>query len=577
MTVATEKATTHVLGWTDGARAARAVAWSSRLVGLLTVLAVVFRPVGRRLGRPLFDWIDPSVPAHVAAGTVTVAAGIGLILVGAGLRRRKRRAWQLAVGLSALVLLLHLGSDRGWIAVLLTVALLAVLVVERERFVALPDPVPGKWTAIVVAAELLLIGAGADTLILLVNRHELVGSPGLAERVEQVLLALVGVSGPLVFRREVIDDLTATIGLWSTIGAVLAGGYFLLRSAEPKPALTAEDEARVRALLRLPGADSLGYFALRRDKSIVFSPSGKAAVAYRVLAGVALSTGDPLGDVEAWPAALRQFLHGCVEHAWVPAVVGCSEQAATAWARHGLTVLELGDEAVVAPATFTLVGRRMRGVRQAVARVGRLGYVTRVRRSAELGAAERAELDRLASAWRGTATERGFAMALSRVAGPDDPDCVLVTAERDGVVHGILQFVPWGATGLSLDLMRRDRGSPDNGLTEFMITELLAACPGLGVDRVSLNFAMFRSALERGRRIGAGPVARRWAAALRLGSRWWQIESLYRFNDKFRPTWVPRYLVFPRTRDLPRVVLAAMEAEGFGGRPPAVLRVLRRR
>jgi lysyl-tRNA synthetase class 2 len=98
----------------------------------------------------------------------------------------------------------------------------------------------------------------------------------------------------------------------------------------------------------------------------------------------------------------------------------------------------------------------------------------------------------------------------------------------------------------------------------------------LGVRRVSLNFAMFRAALERGERIGAGPVARLWAKALRLGSRWWQIETLYRFNAKFQPEWVPRFLVFPVVRDLPRVALAAMEAEGFGGRPPLLLRMLRR-
>ena len=70
----------------------------------------------------------------------------------------------------------------------------------------------------------------------------------------------------------------------------------------------------------------------------------------------------------------------------------------------------------------------------------------------------------------------------------------------------------------------------DGGLTELMIAELMAAAPALGVARVSLNFAMFRAALERGGRIGAGPVARLWARVLRACSRWWQLESLYRFN-----------------------------------------------
>ena len=87
---------------------------------------------------------------------------------------------------------------------------------------------------------------------------------------------------------------------------------------------------------------------------------------------------------------------------------------------------------------------------------------------------------------------------------------------------------------------------------------------------------MFRSALERGERIGAGPVARAWARLLRIASRWWQIDSLYRFNAKFRPEWSPRYVMFPAVRDLPRILFVVLEAEGFGGRPSALLRVLRR-
>jgi lysyl-tRNA synthetase class 2 len=113
-------------------------------------------------------------------------------------------------------------------------------------------------------------------------------------------------------------------------------------------------------------------------------------------------------------------------------------------------------------------------------------------------------------------------------------------------------------------------------VTEAMIVELMRAAEGLGVARVSLNFALFRAALERGERIGAGPATRLWAKLLRLGSRWWQIDSLYRFNAKFSPAWTPRYLVFPLVRDVPRILLAALEAEGFGGRPPALLRLLRR-
>ena len=310
----------------------------------------------------------------------------------------------------------------------------------------------------------------------------------------------------------------------------------------------------------------------------MFSPTAKAAVGYRVVAGVALASGDPVGDVEAWPGAIAAFLAECRRYGWVPAVLGCSETGARVWSREGgLDALELGDEAVVDVATFSLQGRSMRTVRQAVSRVRRAGYEVTVRRLRDIEEAELAALRDRVEHWRGGPDERGFSMALSRVGDEDsDPEAVVVVASAEGEPRGLLQFVPWGPDGLSLDLMIRDPAVADNGLNELLIADLLAACRGLGVDRVSLNFAVFRSALERGERIGAGPVARLWARVLKIASRWWQIDSLYRFNARFGPNWVPRFLVFDAVRDLPRIAVAAFEAEGYGGRPPALLRLLRK-
>ncbi len=83
-----------------------------------------------------------------------------------------------------------------------------------------------------------------------------------------------------------------------------------------------------------------------------------------------LASGDPIGDPEAWPGAMHTFLDEAARHAWVPAVIGCGELGAEVWCREGnLTALELGDEAIVSVADFSLQGRPMRNVRQMVSRV----------------------------------------------------------------------------------------------------------------------------------------------------------------------------------------------------------------
>ena len=205
----------------------------------------------------------------------------------------------------------------------------------------------------------------------------------------------------------------------------------------------------------------------------------------------------------------------------------------------------------------------MRVVRQAVSRCTRAGYTVSFHRSEELGDDTWRELRALADDWRDGPVERGFSMALGRFGDPrDNRSMVVLARDGDGAVKGILNFAPWGTEGLSLDLMRRDRET-ENGLIEHMVVALIDGCPELGIRRISLNFAVFRSVFARGERLGAGPVQRATHSVLLWASRFWQIESLYRANAKYHPEWVPRYLCFRSSGDLARVGMAALRAEAF--------------
>ncbi|MGI8695115.1 MAG: phosphatidylglycerol lysyltransferase domain-containing protein, partial [Mycobacteriales bacterium] len=548
------------------ARVPRLMAVLVRLLGLLTIASVLL-PEQRARIHFLAQAVGIPVLASATAAASATIFGVVLLVLAGGLRRRKRRAWRATVLVTLALVLSHLlrGLDVEDAAV--SAGILIALIVTREQFYAVGDPTTRWWHAVATPLRILLIGLAAGMIAFAVRPELLLGKPSLWQELQQLLLGLVGVSGPLRFSSDRANDIVGATSIGFGAVFILVAVYLAFRCAAPRAALTPDDEERLRALLTAQGSrDSLGYFALRRDKSVVWSGSGKAAVLYRVVSGVALASGDPIGDPEAWPGAIDVFLDLARRHAWVPAVVGCSEQGATVYDRHGLDALELGDEAIVDSAAFSLQGRAMRGVRQAVNRTERAGYDVTIRRVRDIDPAELAGLARTASAWRGGDVERGFSMVLSRLGDPADGDCVVVEAVREGTVRGLLQFAPWGDDGLSLDLMRRDR-SADNGVSELMIVRLLEAGPDLHVRRVSLNFAAFRSALERGERIGAGPVLRLWRHALRFASRWWQIESLYRFNLKFQPEWQPRFLSFPLSRDLPRIAFAALEAEAFFVRP----------
>ncbi|RCH65758.1 bifunctional lysylphosphatidylglycerol synthetase/lysine--tRNA ligase LysX [Streptomyces sp. SDr-06] len=540
-------------------RAPEAFAMFFGVLGLFCGVIALIPPL-RRLLYPV-SWFLDRVTVPVSAN---LAYAVFLLLLAAAIGARKRVAWWLVViylGLLFLLdVLLIVVAEWMWIPNgVFCGASLVVLILARKQFYA-----ETRRGAFRRALGVLCLGLAAGVLVGwgLVELF-----PDSLPRGQRLLWATNRVFGGLVsngqFDGKPPKPLYFFLGLFGAV-ALLTAASTLFRSQRMEAALHGDEEPRIRALLGAYGhQDSLGYFATRRDKAVVFSPNGKAAVTYRVEAGVALASGDPVGDSGAWGPAIDAWLDIARQYAWAPAVMGASEEGATVYARHGLGAIQLGDEAILHVAKFDLDGRDMRVTRQAVRRVARTGATTRIRRHSALTDEEMQQIIDRADAWRDTETERGFSMALDRLGDPADGDCLLVEAfDADGKLIALLSFVPWGPDGISLDLMRRDRSAP-NGVMEFMVAELCATAPKLGVRRISLNFAVFRSAFEEGARIGAGPVLRLWRKLLLFFSKWWQLEALYRSNVKYQPQWYPRFLCYGDAGSLARVGLASGIAEGF--------------
>ncbi|MFJ4822254.1 phosphatidylglycerol lysyltransferase domain-containing protein [Streptomyces bacillaris] len=560
-------------------RSAAFAIWYLRVVSFINFLSAVWVTLGQDLRRHNTE--NYFTPYLLTAG---FSSGVIALFLAVTMRRRKRAAWIVNMVLGGLVLLALVLAfffaeirqhAQNWVSLALTAAFVVALVLGRREFYAKGDRSNPKLAALVAVVGLLVTSLIATALVTVTNTaHDDYRSTFL-DRWRYGALRLISVAADDSRFPGITTPgwVNVVINILSTL-LLIAVVYAAFRSRRAVDPLSPEDEAKLRALLDKHGdRDSLGYFALRREKSALWSPTGKAAVVYRVVGGVSLASGDPIGDPEAWPGAIDPWLAEAREHGWIPAVMGASEEAGTVYARHGLDALELGDEAIVETAEFTLDGRAMRGVRQAYNRVKRAGYEVTIRRHADIPEAEMAELVRRADEWRDGATERGFSMALGRLGDPADGQCVMLECrnagegdesegEEKGELRALLSFVPWGPHGLSLDLMRRDREA-ENGLTEFMVIQLLQRSGEIGITQVSLNFAMFRSVFERGSRLGAGPVLRLWRALLGFFSRWWQIESLYRANAKYRPIWEPRFMLFEKSADLARISIAAGRAEGF--------------
>lgn len=228
----------------------------------------------------------------------------------------------------------------------------------------------------------------------------------------------------------------------------------------------------------------------------------------------------------------------------------------------------IGDEVIVDTNAFTLHGRAMRNVRQAVHRTERAGLVTEVILERQLDPGLAGQLRRIHREWLGAAgREHGFAMNLDAMARGVHPDALVAVAMApEGYAVAFQRYLPTAHAGqnaaLSLDVMPRTPLSP-NGVNERLIVDMIDYARNHGYPRISLNFAAFRPLLAQARSEPESLTSAQRATIRAIGllDPLIQVDSLYRFNDKFQPGWTPRAVLVGSWFDLPRFAVAAFGLE----------------
>lgn len=524
-------------------------------MGLVNIASALTPETHSRM-RVLLELVPREIP--VAAHALALSAGFALVILGLYLIRRRRRAWALAVTILLVSGALNLLKGLDVEEALACWSLAALLIWGRDGFCVRHEE-RGWHRPLVQSACVLAFVIATSAVTLLAAAHW--GSPRLtpASGFAELQAALTLSPLPIHYREAFEWVPGALAAIWLS-GALVASWILFRPLAGPRGLPAAELRPLARQMVERHGSDTLSFFKLRPDKHHFFDRTRRAFVGYRIEAGVLLVSGDPVGPAEAVPGLLRDLSGFAEVRGLAIGVVGASEEFAAQAADAGLRSFYIGDEAIVHLDSFSLEGRPIRKVRQAVTRARKAGYSAAVRRLDELSAAEVDELEALSARWRGEEPERGFSMAIDSLRG-DHLGGTLVVVARDGegAARGFLHFAPcYGRPAMSLGLMRRDRETV-NGLTEYLVVSAIEMLRERGVEEISLNFAAFARLL----RDPDGIWERTLGRLVALANPYFQIESLYRFNAKFSPRWQPRYLLYQRRPlGFARTGLAAMWAEG---------------
>jgi len=514
-----------VMGWWWRAERRRGAGRVGAVI--FTILAVtlasgVIDPTpAARLQRIAFA-LNPFSPANPGRVAAALAAA-WFVVVAAGLRRGQRSAWVLALAtvLPAIVAPPAVRGAHGAAAVAVLVCV--VLLTGRRTFAAPSDPRSLRRSATWIACGITTVAAATTVL------------PDRLDRAAAPAVTLIVVA-------------VGAVACWWSTRPVRA--HFVPELAQ----------RRAHVIVERDGDGTLDYFALRDDKCWFFW--GSSIVAYAIKGAVALVSPDPIGPDDERGEVWTAFLDHAASCGWMVTVLGASESWLSVYRAAGMRTMYIGDEAIVSTDAFHLDGGERKGLRQAVNRVARHGYTVTFHDPATIDDALRNALTDLLDTSRRGDAERGFSMTLGRAFARRDRGLLLaVSRDEHGRPVAFCQFVPQaGGRGWSLDVMRSERRGHPNGLLDHVIVETINFVRATGGGEIGLNFATMRAVLAEDSPTPAQRIVRR---VLAQASNSMQIESLWKFNAKFFPTWRPRYVVYPTLVDLPAAALAIAKAEAI--------------
>ena len=524
--------------------------------------------------------IQGSGPRDRAGLAVQAGPALLLLLCAYGLYRGRRLAWWLAVVINLTVLVISV-----WVAA----------AVESSASVRLASP--GTWTRTLPAREATVLSVVTlGVLLVTYRRFDQTADSGAVRKLTATLTAALAASlcaflllGYLLrdssgrraefggSARDVtmrflasmlFSDRSLPAGL---VGRLLYGWVFLLLWVVVLGALTTffvhtrtyrgpDAAGRARAILAR-GGSTLSYMSTWPGNDYWFSADGRAALAYRAVAGVAITVGEPFGEPAALDSAIAEFAVFCQHRGLQPCLYSVTARARDAALRLGWGSVQIAEDALIPLGSLQFGGKKWQVVRAALNKAAREGITAEWWTYPEMPPELRDQVHEISRKWMADKGLPEMNFMLGGLDELDDPNvrCLLAVG-RDRRLHAVTSWLPvydGGRTvGWTIDLMRRNTEGTVRGVMEFLIATAALAFQEEGARFVSLSGAPL-AGLDRG---GRDEQPRALARVLSVISTAMEpaygFQSLRQFKDKFQPAYQPLYLTYPDPAALGPIAIA---------------------
>ncbi|KFI61925.1 bifunctional lysylphosphatidylglycerol flippase/synthetase MprF [Bifidobacterium cuniculi] len=327
------------------------------------------------------------------------------------------------------------------------------------------------------------------------------------------------------------------------------------------------------------GGESMSMMATWEGNEYWLSPTGRSAVAYRVLNRIALTTTGPFGDPEEWMGDLDEFARYCGNHSWSPVFYAIHEKQHDYLRQQGWHSIMVGEEMLIDPQAWKTTGKKWQDIRTAINKAKREGITDEFTTYAEASEDVQRQIEEISEQWSEGKALPEMKFTLGGVEELKDPRVpILLAIDADGTVQGVTSWLPtWRdgrIIGYTLDFMRYREGSY-NGIMEFLIARMAQRMHDWGVEHpdqqveyVSLSAApltgldSYTDARSDDDSNIDGTTMLQHALALvaDLLEPAYGFKSLYNFKMKFQPSERPVFISYPDSAMLANIGLAIVRA-----------------
>lgn len=340
-----------------------------------------------------------------------------------------------------------------------------------------------------------------------------------------------------------------------------------------RPAHGADSGAgeRAREILTSGSGSALAWMTTWNGNSYWFGAGGDSYVAYRVIGGVALTTGGPVGRPDRVRDDVVGFAEFAAANGWTPCFYSVTADVRDAAVSLGWVGVQVAEETVLDLGSLSFTGKKFQDVRTALNKAAKSGITAEW---IDFHTAPLAITDQITAISEEWVADKGMpemGFTLGGLQEMDDPEVrCLIAVDEHRTVHGVTSWLPvyrdGRVVGRTLDFMRRRADGTQQGFRpamEFLIASAALSLEQEGAEFVSLSGAPLATMPRSGDDGLDVPADVRPGLADAMDSvlevlgqtlePLYGFRSLLAFKSKFQPRYEPMYMCFADPVALPSI------------------------